>query len=628
MSLRVRYSSQSPIVDIGGAIHFVYDSDVSNTFGFANTVKAFDLLLERFAQDDFYVGLGGRSLVAMLGLTGISDIYSDTFVSGAIKDWPYSEPIDTAIYGNFSRGMQLLTSLLFGGNQFPPSMGGENSCRHRSLQGEVFPRQVAFPSSVHPYSFFGEDIEATHWGSSAPECSTISFDGDRLGVVDTYNNISTNKWNIVDVVKGLEGKSIDFLQFYGVIPVHRRLSNLRYSVSPTELWIQYDGGADAPTLGRTYDWRCSFRIPLRDPAPSTPIEDGDLVCFDDSGPVNFMFRELKHTDLLGDIGPYSDDYSSGSLAYFYMTDPTSILDLAAGELASSCQTFLDVHGYNFQLHIDGVYNDITASASFSSADAFLNAEGSLRTNVLQDLQKLPGIAKTLPQITEAVRVLEKLLGNDLSLSTLKDILDLATSTNLQANFEWRPYMDLLTKYIPEMVSTLNRLGFPPNLSVAYGSFSKDLGKSLGRESVTLVTRTKIVMDTSFSGLLSAITGLDALGLVPRPSRLWSLIPYTFVVDWFFGIGKALERAESLSLLATIPAYYVHTYHLTSPLTVDEMSSLKASSPSSVPATLEMFCRDVTVFTPFPRDSRFGFGIPSGFPNGATFGSLLWQLIFS
>lgn len=38
--------------------------------------------------------------------------------------------------------------------------------------------------------------------------------------------------------------------------------------------------------------------------------------------------------------------------------------------------------------------------------------------------------------------------------------------------------------------------------------------------------------------------LDTLGLNLNPSTIWAVIPWSFVVDWFIGIGPALKASEN------------------------------------------------------------------------------------
>jgi len=282
---------------------------------------------------------------------------------------------------------------------------------------------------------------------------------------------------------------------------------------------------------------------------------------------------------------------------------------------------------NFRAAVDSCWHDITPSSLFSTVDAFKEAEGYLGVNILQNLAKLPSMSKAFPDFLKALDILGKLARRDVNLLTLKEILDLSTSTFLQGNFEWRPYYTLVTEYIPKLVSTLHTLGDIGSNAIGHGSFSFKFNHEFGREDVTLLTRTKLVMDTSPSGLLSAVLGIDALGLLPKASNLWDLLPFSFVANWFTGIGESMRRAEYSLLVATIPAYFVHSYTLTSPLSTHELDLLEMSSGDVEPAALRLYYRDVSLYSPIPRDSKFGFGIPSNLPSLGVLGSLLYQLIF-
>jgi hypothetical protein len=285
-----------------------------------------------------------------------------------------------------------------------------------------------------------------------------------------------------------------------------------------------------------------------------------------------------------------------------------------------------------QVFEDACYDnlfDIASSCIHSTVAAFKDLEDSVNPNVLQSLSKLPEISEQLPRIREAVEVLSSLVKRDLSYHTLKSIFDLATSTKLSADFTWRPYLDLLTNYLPIVLTSIQSLGIRNSeRAIGYGSFRFQIINHLGRKAVNLRTRTKLVMDTRGNSLLSSITQVDALGLLPKASNLWDLLPFTFVVNWFTSVGQSIRRAEYSLLLATIPAYYVHTYTLTSPLTDEELDLLKASNASSEDPVLRVYIRDVTLCTPYPRNDPFGFGLPTQLPSLGTVGSLLYQLIFN
>jgi hypothetical protein len=264
----------------------------------------------------------------------------------------------------------------------------------------------------------------------------------------------------------------------------------------------------------------------------------------------------------------------------------------------------------------------------SAADASSKLEGSLENNVLQTVVKIPNLIAALPDVLAAVRILEKLVARKLDTATIRDILKLATSTNLQANFVWRPYKDLLIKFLPVMAKAMPSLLETKDLGVGYGSFSYEFLKEFGRERVSFTARTKIVLDVSTSGLASAILGLDSMGLLPMPSRLWDLLPFTFLVNWYTGIGRAIRREELSSVMNFLQLYCVHTYSFVSPFTLGELDRFKASSSDSKLAGLKVYFRDVSLYYPLQKSTRFAFNIPTGTPRWDIIGSLVYQLFLS
>jgi len=47
--------------------------------------------------------------------------------------------------------------------------------------------------------------------------------------------------------------------------------------------------------------------------------------------------------------------------------------------------------------------------------------------------------------------------------------------------------------------------------------------------------------------------LDSIGFQGNASIIWNAIPYTFVIDWFFGVGRWLNslRSDNLKIPATV-----------------------------------------------------------------------------
>jgi hypothetical protein len=438
-------------------------------------------------------------------------------------------------------------------------------------------------------------------------------------------------FNILDYLDVIKRDSSGYNFNENINPGPSKISSLDYSLTDEYFVITYHMYVENTNLDISYEWDSKIVVPFGVPATLNGANVGDWVAIPGFTNVRFSYRNFHqskpHPDPDAVNSAVEDEWIGGYSSAFPISYPAPSLaedDFVSYRLISK----LDSYVGNFHRAVNAQYRDLTSAAMFSTVDAFKQAEGYLGTNILQNLAKIPSITTALPQIKEGVALLSRILKRDLSGSTLKELLDLATSTNLQANFQWRPYIGLFTEYLPLMVSTFRSIGLPTGVSIGRGSYSKTLSNVFGRESVTVQARTKIVMDRSPNGLLSAVLAVDALGLLPKVSNLWDLVPFSFAANWFTGIGESIRRAEYTLLLATIPAYFVHSYKVTSPLTSSEQRDLGASSFGDDPASLVLYYRDVSFYCPAPHDSALGFGIPTELPPTGVLGSLLYQLIFS
>jgi len=626
MSLSILASQHSRLIKTSYAFQVQYSPPRG---GLPLEVAYHDLLLA-YCSNQFYCSHTARPVSKVIGFVGVPDSL-DTFIVST-EPVPFHDPggqHDYKAYGSFLTNLQLFASTLGAPALVAPSSRGEHPCRHVTYSGELMAEQTDVPTFLEDYDFFGFVSKVRNTHGMVYQYLTVNSVNPLDVMVSGWYGGGIVSHNILDLLDNLIGQEVNSLSAADGELTLRTLSGVGYSISNTGLAVQYHMRSHNLVNEVVCDWDSVIRVGFVDPPGDTSPVVGGVYSSRYTGTTEFSFTGIvtgpgvNFSDSDKQVG--SGIYRSFPLYHSY-TSAT-----IAGDWDNSSRCYTDLSGHRFLIPFrDAVYQDfadIATSSLFSTVDAFKMAEASLDTNVLQTLAKLPNIVSSLPDIRKAIDLLGRLSRRDLRLSTFKEILDLATSTHLQAVFEWRPYMDLLTRYIPQVLSTMHLLGDIRANAIGYGSFAFKFVNEFGRKEVTLRTRTKIVMDASASALLSATLGLDALGLLPKASNLWDLLPFTFVVNWFTGVGEAIRRSEYAALLATIPAYYVHTYTLSSPLSADELDLLKMSNSSSKPACLRLFVRDVTSRTPFPRDTRFGFGIPSGIPSVGTLGSLLYQLIF-
>lgn len=635
MSLRLRVNTKSQ--SIRSAFGFSGGVNMSNQGDTLHYIGVnMDLLIKFLYSIGRYRFIPSRNLSIVEALSFKGQMWNDEILT--ISGIPYhtargiGSSYEELYHGSISRGILIFTSILAGKSYTAPSSAGEHTCEHSTYSGELVARSSDIPLGVGTLNWLGTNLEVHTTNQALFHTVRVSrLDPLEVSLVPVYTPSGDNPFNFVDLLRFLEDRTSNAVWSWNGSLWSSTMSGLQFSQTDLSLDLSYtmDVTSSFPN-SQHYHWVAEWHIPLLcNAALRQPIVGSNFTVLQGDR-IRFTYTFTDAWPWTGAM--YQEFYGKPSEMVTFPFALSTPFPTVEEEIAKTRFAFSEINERGplkqFKEAVSSSWKDIVPSAMFSTVDAFKEAEGYLGINLLQNLQKIPGIVDSLPQVAEAVKVLGKLLKRDLSLSTFREILDLATSTTLQANFEWRPYVGIVDSYLPNIASTLQSLSNFSGTVTGYGSFRHKIYNDLGREEVTLLTRTKLVMDTSPSGLLSAVLGMDAYGLLPKASNIWDLIPFSFVANWFSGVGEALRRAEYTLLMAGIPAYFVHTYTITSPLTADELDSLETSSSGVEPAALRLYYRDVTLYSPVPRDSRFGFGIPSGFPPLGTFGSLLYQLFFS
>jgi hypothetical protein len=60
---------------------------------------------------------------------------------------------------------------------------------------------------------------------------------------------------------------------------------------------------------------------------------------------------------------------------------------------------------------------------------------------------------------------------------------------------------------------------------------------------TLEQRVKVAVASNDRELTSLASQLDNIGVLPKLSNIWELIPFSFVIDWFINVGNYIESVE-------------------------------------------------------------------------------------
>lgn len=288
--------------------------------------------------------------------------------------------------------------------------------------------------------------------------------------------------------------------------------------------------------------------------------------------------------------------------------------------------------YGFASEIDRNMKDIRPSALLSTCDAVDSLLPSVDANLIEALSQIGSTLEVFPDFGGAIKSLSKLAAGR-PLASLKDAMDVITDYQLKVKFNRDPNIDLLANQlpkIPQLIERCNNLR-DGGLIISRGKFEHEFSNEFSRPSVSLVTRTKLVASLDSSSVLANILGVKAAGLLPAPSSMWDLIPFSFVVDWFLNIGDRFGDLENISLLALLDIRsFTHSYLFTSDLLDEElaMDGLKKFGLDRDDLTPQLwyYKREVSAFLPPLRHGRFDFRLPTRWPNWATAGSLGWQLL--
>jgi hypothetical protein len=271
--------------------------------------------------------------------------------------------------------------------------------------------------------------------------------------------------------------------------------------------------------------------------------------------------------------------------------------------------------------------DIRPSSFLSSADALNKHLLALGTNHIQTLQKLGQILELLPELTKLPFMLEKLSGGDLSV--LKDLIDYVTGEILRYRFAQAPLKRAIDEIVGSNVPAFLKSLGKSDTYIIYGNFEYEIPHAqnpYGDGVLKLVTRSKISISQDLSTMVESILMANSVGLLPTFSRIWEIIPFSFVIDWFTGMNKRLKLVDTqLAYMAFRTNWCLHSYRLSYYPSSEALSDFGLENVDDAkPFSLSVYRREKSAYMPRLRDSRFDFLATSG-PNPLTAGALAWQL---
>lgn len=278
--------------------------------------------------------------------------------------------------------------------------------------------------------------------------------------------------------------------------------------------------------------------------------------------------------------------------------------------------------------VEGRLKYFRPSSFMSSADALDKQMTAFSGNLLQNLQHIKDIASLFPDPAGFERLIAKAIKGDPS--AIKEALDLITEYILRYRFEIAPLIrdvDKLRKLDIRLVEQASKV----QELTGYGQFKyvfTDDENFMFDGRLELVTRSKIRFISDPSTLMGQMLLANSIGLLPTFARIWNLLPFSFVVDWFTNMSKRLHLVDdqvlwlALRVVFATHSYKVSYYPSDSVLAAYNLQQTDIGDQFGV----SMYVREFTRITPRLVDSPYDFLRVTKGPDPVTVGSLLWQLL--
>lgn len=272
--------------------------------------------------------------------------------------------------------------------------------------------------------------------------------------------------------------------------------------------------------------------------------------------------------------------------------------------------------------------DIRASGFLAAKDALSSNVHALNFNVLQDLQHVKDIADAVPDLKTLGEIASKAIKGDLGV--IPQLVDYLTEAVLKHNFVQRPIIrDGKELLATDLLKSLSAITKYRNFTW-YGRFRYPLTPSenwMRDGEMILETRVKLRGNLDLSTLMATIFALEGAGSLPTLSRVWSLVPFSFVVDWFTNESERLRSVDAQMQFLAINTYWcLYSYKILYIPSDVELSRYHLLSDESDLLTYSVYLREVSRLMPRLTDSRLDLQRRTSGPDPLTVGSLLWQLL--
>lgn len=287
-----------------------------------------------------------------------------------------------------------------------------------------------------------------------------------------------------------------------------------------------------------------------------------------------------------------------------------------------------------------IYPSTFTGMAFSSEDAMSALWDGMSANSLETLREisdLAGLLSTYALYSKVRRIdflkkIASIRGGKGRISFLLRALDLLADARLIYSFGFAPTIKDAEKLSSKSKSIIDKISNDSSRVNEYrGNFKLTIPEDVwGFKNPSYVeNRSKIRVDIDPDSFLTVLFGLEAIGVLPTVSRLWELVPFSFVVDWFLGLGNNTNHIEKTAMLLGLNIQYgthsVRIYTPWSSITSENMMLDTESLENDL--GYQLYARAVLTTLPVPGPTKLPyFSGGTGLPSWETPTALLWKLI--
>jgi len=281
---------------------------------------------------------------------------------------------------------------------------------------------------------------------------------------------------------------------------------------------------------------------------------------------------------------------------------------------------------------------------YSGEEASTSLIGQIEANHLENLTQLGEIKDILKMLLDAGRTANNLRKGNVSgvaktlanashnpMRAIKNIVDVVTDAELLYSYGVAPTISDAKELSSKAGDTLRLFTRKSvyDYRTFYGRFYFDFEDNIvpPYTGLRLEANTKLVARLSPNSVLSALVPIKAMGLFPSLSNLWDLVSFSFVADWFTGIGDKLDAIDNNFFLLLLDVKYsVSSMKLSWDIPDEILTACSLSANVDDHPRLIYYTRSVMKSAPVLQYTDIDFQPGHGLPSWETVGSLFYKVV--